>query len=82
MIIPLTPVDSSQIHAVGYDGPSQTLAIQFKGGASSRSPIGSLYHYQNVPTDVHSGLVSAESIGSYFGKNIKPFTDKYPFQKQ
>ncbi len=82
MNIPLTPVESSQIHAVGYDGPSQTLAIQFLSFNGASKKPGSIYHYQNVPDEIHKGLISAESIGKYFSENIKPRADKYPYQKQ
>lgn len=74
MNIPLTPVKSSQIKAVGYDGPSSTLALQFKAGA--------IYHYKNVPNQVHQDLVKAESIGQYFTVHIKSQPALYPYQKQ
>ena len=44
--IPMTEVESSQIHAIGHDGNS-TLAIQFK----SRGGPGSIYHYANFSAE-------------------------------
>lgn len=41
--ITLNPVESSQIHAIGHDPATNTLAIQFK----SKGGAGSVYHYQN-----------------------------------
>jgi hypothetical protein len=71
MNITLTPVESSQIAAVGYDAATRTLAIQFK----KKSGPSSLYHYDNVPADVHQAFVAAESKGRFFGANIKGNAD-------
>jgi hypothetical protein len=79
MDIQMQPVTSSQINALGFDADSGTLAIQFKNG---RGDVGSLYHYSNVTPDLFEALRGAESIGSYFGKHIKPFADKFPYEKQ
>lgn len=78
-------VESSQIKSIGF-APSHvdkkddeaanvfgTLEIEFKGG--------SVYQYSNVTHEIFAGLMTAESVGSYFGKNIKPFPEKYPFTK-
>lgn len=74
--IALDSIKSSQIEAVGYDAESQTLAIQFKGKGDA---LGSVYHYNNFTADDWQAFRDAESIGSYFYKNIKPFKDKYPY---
>lgn len=58
----LTPVKSSNIKAVGYDASTKTLAVEFPGG---------VYHFNDVPADVHAGLVGAESVGKYFASNIR-----------
>jgi hypothetical protein len=73
--IPLTPVKSSQIAAIGHDPSSNTLAIQFKSG---KAPV---YHYANVGADLFEKFRSAESVGSFFYKEIKPHTDKYPYTR-
>ena len=79
-------VESSQIAEVGYGeglyGP-ETLALRFpptKKQKAAGEP-GSEYHYQNVTPEMHQEFMAAESIGSYFGRNIKPFQEKYPFTK-
>ena len=74
-------VKSSQIEEVGYGsglyGP-ETLSIRFKSKSGiTQSP----YHYKNVTPQEYQALMAAESIGSYFGKNIKPFPEQYPFTK-
>lgn len=71
--IPLTPVTSSQIEAVGYDEASKTLAVQFKKG--------SVYHYANVPAEIYQSFSKAESLGRFFGTNIKAHPDRFPFKK-
>lgn len=59
-----TPVSSSNIHSVGYDHATKTLAVEFKNG-------GGVYHYHDVPKDAHEAFVSAKSLGSHFHTNIK-----------
>ncbi len=61
--IKMVPVQSSQIHSVGYEALSRTLAVRFKNGG--------LYWYSNVPQEVAAGLHSAESKGAYIREKIK-----------
>ena len=74
MTITMQPVKSSQLEAIGHDAVTEILAIRFKGGA--------IYHYSNVDAAVFANLRDAESVSSYFGKFIKPFPDRFPYQKQ
>lgn len=76
--IPLQPVESSQINAIGHDAETNTLAIQFKGW---KGEIGATYHYANFTAEDFEAFKGAESIGRHFGKAIKPFADKYPYTK-
>jgi len=64
--IPMTPVESNQVAAIGYDAAKKTLAVTFTRGN------GAIYHYPNVEAKVHAEFVGAESIGKYFGQHIKP----------
>lgn len=59
----MKPVQSSQIAAIGHDGGSK-LRVQFRAGG--------LYEYANVTPEEFAKLESATSIGSHFGKHIKP----------
>lgn len=61
--ITLTPCQSSNLLAHGYDTETQTLALQFKTG---------VYHYPEVPAAIYDGLKEAESVGSYVAKAIRP----------
>ncbi len=69
--IPLTPVSSNQIAAIGYDAARSTLALTF-----ARGP-GSVYHYPNFSAESFAALKAAESKGTFFGQHIKTL----PFSK-
>ena len=56
-------VSSSNIAAVGYDLPTNTLGIRFTNGSE--------YEYLNVPASVHAGLMSAQSVGRYLNSHVK-----------
>jgi hypothetical protein len=76
--IALTPVESSQIHSIGHDAATNTLAIRFK---NYEGDARSLYHYDNFTTADFAAFQGAESIGRHFGQHIKNATEKYPFRK-
>ncbi len=59
----MTPVESSNIAAVGYNEEDKELHIEFNSGKT--------YAYQDVPEDIAKGLVEAESVGKYFHANIR-----------
>ena len=75
--INMTPVNSSQIHSIGHDAATNTLAIRFK----SHGEPAALYHYQNVTVDAFSAFKEAKSVGSHFYKHIKADTESFPFQR-
>ena len=64
MAIELKPVTSSNLAAWGYDPLTGLFAAQFNGSTD-------LHHYEGVPVEVAAGMDEAESVGSYFAKNIK-----------
>lgn len=69
--IALTPVESNQVKAIGYDEATQTLAVTFTRGT------GAIYHYPDVAKETFDAFMSAESIGKFFGQHIK----NLPFKK-
>ncbi|WP_321789335.1 KTSC domain-containing protein [Burkholderia pyrrocinia] len=71
------PVESSQIHSIGYDAESETLAVRFKDRKTG-APT-SLYHYSGFTQANFDALKTADSIGSHFYKNIKPHDDRFPY---
>jgi 1,2-phenylacetyl-CoA epoxidase PaaB subunit len=68
--IELKPVISNQIAAIGYDEETKTLSVTFTRGT------GAIYHYPSVLKETHAAFLASDSIGTFFGKNIKslPFT--------
>ncbi|KVQ87317.1 hypothetical protein WK09_19970 [Burkholderia ubonensis] len=78
--IPVQEVESSQIYAIGHDPATNTLAIRFLAKRGGDKP-GSLYHYANFTAEDFEAFRDAESIGSHFGKHIKPYDKKYPYTK-
>lgn len=69
--IPLAPVTSNQVAAIGHDPATNTLAVTF-----TRTP-GHVYHYPGVSAKQHAEFVGAESIGKHFGKHFRAL----PFKK-
>ena len=72
-----TDVESSQIRRVAWREdtplPSEAggiLTVEFHGGGT--------YEYRGVPLEVFTNLTQAVSVGSFFGKEIKP---KYFFRR-
>jgi len=75
--IAMSPVESSQLHAIGHDSATNTLAIQFK----NKSGPSGVYHYANFTAEKFAEFQAAESAGAHFGKFIKNETEKHPFIK-
>jgi hypothetical protein len=63
--IPMTAVKSKAVSAYGYDAPSQTLAVTWKGGKG--------YRYAGVPQGFVDGIAKADSIGRYLGAGVRGF---------
>lgn len=74
--IQMQTVASSQINAIGYDPITSRLRIQFK----SKAGPGPVYEYPDVTPEQHQALISAPSIGKYFGEHIKG-NAKHPHRK-
>ncbi|MEM6648347.1 MAG: KTSC domain-containing protein [Bacteroidota bacterium] len=66
----LTTVDSSMIHAVGYDEDARELEVIFNSGG--------IYRYMDVDRDEYEALLQAESKGQYMRACI---IDAYPYYK-
>jgi hypothetical protein len=63
--IPRLPVESSSLASVGYDEDSQILAVEF-------AKTHDVYHYTDVPPEIHEQLVAAESVGRFFMTEVRP----------
>jgi len=74
--IEMKKVTSSQIHSVGYDSLTETLAIIFHGAVGE-----SEYRYANVNPDTFYEMINSESSGSYFHNMIRKNPKQYPYEK-
>jgi len=63
-------VESSNITSVGYDSKNKILEVEFKHG--------SVYQYFDVPENIYTELMNANSHGFYFSANIR---NNYEYQK-
>lgn len=57
------PVSSSNLASVGYDANNAVLEVEFNHGG--------VYQYSGVPEEIHQGLMTAGSHGSYFDQFVK-----------
>jgi hypothetical protein len=58
-----TPVDSSVLVSVGYDHDSLVLETELTSGK--------IYQYFDLPESVFLELMRADSLGTYYNKNIR-----------
>lgn len=79
--IDMQDVESSQIHSIGHDVATSTLAIRFYRGYGDKKVPAAIYHYANFDAAEFAAFRDSESLGKHFGKYIKPFPAKYPCRK-
>jgi KTSC domain-containing protein len=60
-------VSSSTLASVGYDSDGRVLEVEFQHGG--------VYRYLDVPAHVYRELLTADSLGSYLSRTIKPNYD-------
>jgi hypothetical protein len=58
------PVDSSSLASVGYDVDNFILEVEFRNGK--------IYQYLGVPLAIHQKMMSADSLGQFLNKYVKP----------
>lgn len=75
--IDLTPVESSQIEAIGYSPNRQVLVIKFK----NKTGTGPTYEYDNVPLALFDEFLHADSKGRFFRDRIKSNSGDHPYRK-
>jgi hypothetical protein len=63
----MTPVDSTNVAAVGYDPEAQEIYVQFLSGTT--------YKYLGTDEQTFEELRDAPSVGSYLNRVIKPNYD-------
>lgn len=60
----MTPVNSSNIDAIGHDDVAGELYVRFRSGK--------IYVYSEVPAETYNQLLQADSKGSFLNREIKP----------
>lgn len=55
--------NSSNIAEVNYNESNRSLTVRFHTGG--------VYLYESVPQKIYEDLINAESVGSYFYKNVR-----------
>lgn len=58
----LTPIDSSLIHAVGYDDEAGEMEVVFNNGGT--------YRYEDVDRDVFENLLDSKSKGQFMRAHV------------
>ena len=61
----MIPVASSLIKAVGFDDEKEELTVEFHKGDLTK------YVYQGVTRPTYEAMMEAQSVGSFFLRNIK-----------
>jgi len=61
--VDLTPCQSSNVKAHGYDPVTRTLAVAYHDGG--------IHTYEGVPPEKYAGLLSAPSVGRFVAAEIK-----------
>ncbi|MGN4069447.1 KTSC domain-containing protein [Burkholderia gladioli] len=75
--IDMKPVESSQVHSIGYDAESETLAVRFKDRKTGAP--NALYHYSQFTQANFDALRTADSIGSHLHRHVKPHPERFPY---
>lgn len=73
----VTTTESSNIYSFGYDAKAKRLVVIFKSKDAPRTP-GAVYEYKNVPEHVPQMMLTCDSVGSFFAKEVR---DKYETAK-
>lgn len=69
----MLPVNSSFIHALGYDAKQRIATVEFK-----RREGYAIYQYKQVPPRTFARWLKATSKGKYFHRNIRR---RYDFKR-
>lgn len=70
------PVNSKNLLEVGYDHEKKLLEVVF------RAAPGWVYTYRHVPVMKFVRLITATSVGGFFGREIRSFPKKFPYTRR
>lgn len=60
----MEPVNSTNVHSIGYDPASETLRVHYHSGHTG--------DYSGVPQNKHDELMASDSKGQFLHKHVKP----------
>lgn len=66
-------VKSSNIKALAHNPETNIMGVIFNSGTE--------YHYENIPLELYSQIVNAESVGRAFSQLVKTQPESYPFRR-
>jgi len=69
------PSHSTAITHAGYDHQNQILALVFRGNPDC------VYLYQNISAVMADRFEQAESKGTWYDRELRPYFSLYPFTK-
>lgn len=69
----MTPVESSNIAAIGHDPLASVMTVQFHAGTR--------YAYANVSADIFNEILMADSVGKAFNLLVKSKPDQFPYTR-
>ena len=69
----LTPINSSNIHSVGYDLDTRTMRVRFRDRTDRHGAVkpGGIYEHQDVPQEAFDAFMAAESKGAHYAQHIR-----------
>ena len=70
----LTTVESSMLHAVGYDADARELEVIYNSGA--------IWRYRGVPRRVYRELLTAPSKGQFMHAEVLEVYEEYPVSRR
>lgn len=70
----LQQVTSTLLDSVGFNAEESLLFVRFKGKDD-------VYSFANIPPEMYEEMVTSKSVGQFFSQNIKPFKDRFPYEK-
>jgi hypothetical protein len=73
-----SPVESSNIQAIGYDPQTRVMEVEFGRDVYPGYPHNRVYQYFEVPSEVHQALMNAPSHGEFLYEHVAyEFSYKY-----
>lgn len=73
----MIPVNSTSVHAIGYDPETSQMHVIYKSAVNTNNPSEYKYVFEGVPADIYSEFLNSKSKGRFNGAVIKPRFKKF-----